>query len=79
MLDSYEEGYMTGWFGVQGDMTGRKSSKIHVVNKDGYSPICGTVLSPKHIFQFNSAGIHEPYVECKNCIREINKIKEGNT
>jgi len=78
MLDPYEENLMTGWFGVPGDMSGRSSSKIHIVNKGDYSTICGIKKSDRHSFQFNATGVYMPYVECKHCIRKINKIIEGN-
>jgi hypothetical protein len=77
-LEPYEIPFNTGWFGVPGDMLGRKSTKIHLVNKEDETPICGLKLSQQHIFQWNSRGVHMPYVECKHCIRKINKIREGN-
>lgn len=77
MLNAYEKPFNTGWFGVPGDRTGRKSTKVHLVNRNDSSPICGVKLSSEHIFQWNSRGVHISYVECKHCIRKINKIIEG--
>lgn len=76
MLEPYEKNRMTGWFGVPGDMSGKMSTKIHIVNKDSYTTICGTKLSDRHTFQFNASGVYLPYVECKHCLRKINKMEK---
>jgi len=78
MLEPGEEAFNTGWFGVPGDMTGRRSSKIHIVHGPNNKPVCGTVMSDRHIFQWNSRGIYIPYVECKKCRKALEKRFPGD-
>ena len=64
--------YSTGYYGIPGDRRSEER-KVHIVSANKSGPLCGTKRREDSIFQWSSAGIHLPYVDCKTCL----KIHEG--
>lgn len=63
--------YKTGWYGIPGKDNPR--AKVHVV-KSGI-PMCGSKLRKDQEFQWCADGIQKSYVECRNCLRIIEKLE----
>ncbi len=63
--------FETGWFGLEGSARARDATIIHLVFKFNMRPVCGTTVSMKKKFQFNSAGIWREAIECKRCLKHI--------
>ncbi len=59
--------YSTGWFGHNTTF-----SKVHVVF-DGH-PICGSKLDARMMYQWCTADIHVPYIECGHCLKKAKQI-----
>lgn len=70
--------YKTGFFGRAGSKKGKAgATKVHIVAVEDNRPVCRYVPHPTYQFQFCSAGIHAPYVECKQCCEWMEKREEA--
>lgn len=67
----------TGWFGVPGDFSGDKSTKVHIVDMEKKQPACGSMVGDDQEFQYCAVGVYEEFLECGHCIAAAKKLRKS--